>query len=180
MTQTNAGPWVTDPEAYRKKMFALLGDRDPIEVMSRTPEELARIVREHTTAQMRTRPFPGKWTPNEVIGHLVDTEWVYGFRMRHIYGEHEPTIIGMDQEIWVERQRHNDRDPMELVEMFRTLRRLNVRLWKSMKPEDLKRQGRHNERGLESLGTMLRMEAGHDLSHIDQIQRYLAAVKGSK
>jgi hypothetical protein len=180
MVQATAGVWVTDPEAYRKKMFGLLGDRDPIEVMSRTADVLATIVREHTPGQMRARPYPGKWTPNEVIGHLVDTEWVYGFRTRHIYCEHEPTIIGMDQEIWVERQKHNDREPMELVEMFRVLRKQTIALWKQMTPADHQRQGRHNERGLESLGTMLRMEAGHDLSHIDQIQRYLAAVKAAK
>ena len=36
MTQTQAGAWTTNPEAYRKKMEGLLGDRDPIAVMSRT------------------------------------------------------------------------------------------------------------------------------------------------
>jgi hypothetical protein len=158
-------------------MDDLLGSRDPIEVLSETADVLARIVSTHPLEQMRARPFEGKWTPNEVIGHLLDAEWVYGFRMRLILCEDSPTILGMDQENWVTRQHHNDRDPRELLEPFRTIRHINLSAWRSMSPADLARTGRHDERGPESLGTMLKMLAGHDLSHIDQIERYLAAVK---
>jgi hypothetical protein len=42
--------------------------------------------------------------------------------------------------------------------------------------DDLHRAGRHNERGAESLGEMLRMTAGHDLNHLNQIARYLQAI----
>ena len=73
-------------------------------------------------------------------------------------------------------QRHNEREPSELVEMFRTMRQFNLGLWKRMSPADLRRNGQHNERGPESLGVMLRMMAGHDLSHLDQIARYIQAV----
>lgn len=60
--------------------------------------------------------------------------------------------------------------------MFQTMRQFNLMLWKRMSPEDLARTGQHNERGAESLGVMLRMMAGHDLSHLHQITRYLRAV----
>jgi hypothetical protein len=63
------------------------------------------------------------------------------------------------------------------VEMFRTMREFNLALWNRMSPADLKRTGQHNERGPESLGVMLRMLAGHDLSHLDQITRYIQAVR---
>jgi len=177
MTQTQAGAWTTNPEAYRKKMEGLLGDRDPIAVMAQTPDALTKIVQQHSAKTMRTRPFPGKWTPNEVIGHLTDTEWVYGYRVRLILCEDQPTILGMDQNLWVAGQRHNDRDPKELVDMFRALRQYNLFVWRQMGSNELARFGQHNERGAESLGQMLRMEAGHDLSHIDQITRYLDAAK---
>jgi hypothetical protein len=41
----------------------------------------------------------------------------------------------------------------------------------------LKRTGEHNERGPESLDVMLRLLAGHDLSHLSQIARYVQAVR---
>ena len=177
MTQTQAGVWITNPDAYRKKLEGLLGDRDPIAVMSQTADVLTKIVQQHSPKMMRTRPFPGKWTPNEVIGHLTDSEWVYGYRVRLILCEDRPTILGMDQELWVAGQRHNDRDPEELVEMFRALRQYNLLVWRQMGSNEFSRVGQHNERGPESLGQMLRMEAGHDLSHIDQINRYLEAAR---
>jgi len=42
-----------------------------------------------------------------------------------------------------------------------------------MSPEDLQRSGQHNERGAESLAVMVRLLAGHDLSHLNQISRYI-------
>jgi hypothetical protein len=176
MTGSTPGLWVTDPEAYRKKMYGLLGDRDPIAVKAATADVLDEIVRSHTVEQIRSRPFEGKWTPNEVIGHLCDVEWVYGYRMRQILCEERPQMLGMDQDRWVSGQRYNDREPADLVRIFRAVRDANLCVWRQMTPADLDRVGLHNERGPESLGTMLRMLAGHDLSHIAQITRYLAAV----
>jgi len=178
MTRTRQGLEITDPAAYRQKSLDLLGDRDAIEVMSGTVDVLAEIVGKHSVAHMRTRPFAGKWTPNEVIGHLVDAEWVLGFRLRVILAEENPDILGMDQELWVARQRYNDRAPGDLVRDFRSLRGINLPLWSGLSPADLKRSGNHNERGPESLDTMLRMYAAHDLHHVDQINRYLQAAAG--
>jgi hypothetical protein len=150
---------------------------NPLEVLAQTTSTLADIVHKHSATVLRTRPFEGKWTPNEVIGHLADSEWVYAYRLRLILCEDNPTILGMNQDLWVAGQRHNEREPSELVEMFRTMRQFNLALWKRMSPADLKRTGRHNERGPESLGVMLRMLAGHDLSHLDQITRYIQAIR---
>jgi len=166
--------------AYQQKMMGLLGNRDPLEVMSKTADVLATVVDKNSPEVMRTRPYPGKWTPNEIIGHLSDSEWVYGFRIRLILCEDTPVILGMDQDLWVAGQHHNEREPGDLLTMFRNLRAANLGLWKRMTSGDLMRVGKHNERGEESLGLMLKMNAGHDLSHIDQITRYLRAVHEAK
>jgi DinB superfamily len=176
MTMAQAGLSVSDPQAYRESLFELLGDRDPLEVSAQTASTLADIVHKHSATMLRTRPFEGKWTPNEVIGHLTDGEWVYGCRLRLILCEDNPNVVGTNQDLWVSRQRHNERDPSDLVDMFRTMRHFNLAMWKRMSPADLE-TGQHNERGPESLGLMLRMMAGHDLSHLDQITRYIQAVR---
>jgi hypothetical protein len=166
-----------NPKGYQEKLSSLLAGRNPLDVLAETPEMLAKIVADHSTAELRTRPFEGKWTPLEVLGHLADAEWVFGYRIRAILCDERPTLIGMDQERWVDRQRHNAAAPAELLATFSELRRFNLTLWRQMTPADLERCGQHAERGPESLGMMLRMEAGHDLSHIDQMRRYLAVVR---
>jgi hypothetical protein len=165
-----------DPQAYRENLFTLLGDRNPLYVLAQTPSALGDIVRTHSAEVLRSRPFEGKWTPNEIIGHLLDGEWTYGYRLRLILCEDDPAILGTQQDAWVARQQHNRREPSQLVDVFGTLRGFNVTVWKGISAEDLKRTGRHNERGAESLGVMLRMMAGHDLSHLNQIARYVRAV----
>ena len=164
------------------RLFGALapGENQDVQGLVKPLDALARIVEQHSAKLMRTRPFPGKWTPNEVIGHLVDSEWVYGYRMRLILCEDRPTILGMDHDLWVAGQRHNDREPKELVETFRAMRQFNLSVWGRLGPQELARVGHHNERGAESLGRLLRMIPGHDLSHIDQINRYLDAARKGK
>ncbi len=168
---------MSSPQAYREKMFNLLADRDPLEVLAQTASTLADIVGKHSATVLRTRPFEGKWTPNEVIGHLTDSEWVDGYRLRLILCENDPTILGTKQDLWVAALRHNEREPSELVDIFRTMRLFNLAVWRRTSPKDLKRTSQHNERGPESLGVMLRLLAGHDLAHLDQITRYIQAVQ---
>jgi hypothetical protein len=38
-------------------------------------------------------------------------------------------------------------------------------------PKDLERQAVHPERGPETLGTIIRLLAGHDLNHLAQLER---------
>ena len=177
MTSAQAGPWVSAPEAYREKLFNLLAGRDSMQILGQTSSVLADIVGIHPAAFLRTRPFEGKWTPNEIIGHLTDSEWVYGYRLRVILSEEDPAILGTKQDSWVASLHHNEREPSELLEIFRTLRVLNLAVWRELSPEAFERSGQHNERGPESLSVMLRMLAGHDLSHLDQISRYIQAIK---
>ncbi|MFB3784843.1 MAG: DinB family protein [bacterium] len=166
-----------DAQAYQRRMYEFLGDRDPIDVLSQTTGILGKIAAEHPAQILKTRAYDDKWTPNEILGHLVDVELVTGTRLRFIYCQDEPDIVGFDQDLWVARQRHNEREPAEWVKYFRLLRECNLYLWKQLTPADLNRAGRHRERGLETLDTMLRMEAGHDLCHIDQIERYLRIIR---
>ena len=87
--------------AYRKRVMGFLGNQDPLEVLGGTAEVLGEVVRANGKKRMQARPFEGKWTPCEVLGHLCDCEWVYGYRTRLILCEKNPTILGMDQDLWV-------------------------------------------------------------------------------
>ena len=163
--------------AYRKRVMGFLGNQDPLEVLGGTAEVLGEVVRANGRKRMQVRPFEGKWTPCEVLGHLCDCEWVYGYRTRLILCEENPTILGMDQDLWVAGQRYNEIEPLALAEQFRQLRTHNLRLWQGLTPRELERTGQHSERGPESLGLILKSLAGHDLLHLDQLKRVLMAIE---
>lgn len=177
MTIAQSGRSISDPNAYRGNLFTRLGDRNPLHVIEQTASTLADVVRTHSPAVLRARPFADKWTPNEIIGHLVDGEWVSGYRLRLTLCEDAPAILGMNQDRWVAGLQHNECDASALVDAFRAMRELNLAVWRRLSPAELERTGRHNERGPESLAVMLRMLAGHDLSHLEQLARYVQAAQ---
>ena len=162
--------------AYRQRLASFLGDQDPLDVLSRTPALIGAAVRTHGWRRLQVRPIEGRWTPLEVIGHLCDCEWVYGYRARRILCEERPALRAMDQDAWVAGQKYNEREPLELAEEFRALRAHNLRLWRSLGPAQLAREGLHNERGPESLDLLRTLTAGHDLLHLDQMKRLLMAI----
>lgn len=167
--------WLDNPAAYLQKMQQLLDGRDPLAVLERTPAALTGIVKGHNAAQLNTRPFEGKWTPNEILGHYVDIEWVFAFRIRHALCDPDPVLEGFDQELWVTRLGHNDREPAEHLEVFARLRPYNLAAWRLLTPDDLQRTYVHKERGREPVSVLRTLHAGHDLWHLDQITRYLDA-----
>src|ERR1043165_1727266 len=98
-------------QIYRERLYKLVGDQDPLNVLAQTASKLDAIVTSHSAATLRARPFEGKWTPKDIIGHLTDSEWVYGYRYRLIFCQHNPDILGQDQEAGASAQRANEPAP---------------------------------------------------------------------
>ena len=67
----------------------------------------------------------------------------------------------------------NHCDPQKSVELFRVLREANLALLESLKPGDWNQYGMHSERGKESIEHIVRMFAGHDVNHLQQIEKIL-------
>ena len=60
------------------------------------------------------------------------------------------------------------------MELYRVLRGANLALLESLEPGQWKDYGMHSERGHESIEQIVRMFAGHDLHHLQQIEAILA------
>ncbi len=163
---------------YRTRQLDLLGDREPLGVLAQTPDVLAMIVAAYPGDVLRKRPFANQWTPCEIFGHLVDTEWVFGFRIRTTLLDETPVLMPVDQDRWVAGQRHNDTDLRDLLSRFQMLRTINLDLWRALPPEALTRTARHREANVPlSAGQMLRILAGHDLYHLLQMKRSIKAIR---
>jgi hypothetical protein len=162
--------------SFWHRQVGLLGDRDPVRVLAETPEVLRQVASEHRPGTFALRPFDGKWTPAEIVGHLIDVEWIFGFRTRTTLADRDPEFGGVDQDRWVAAQRWSTMEPTVLVESFAALRGVNLAWWNSLSRTDLERSGRHTEAGVAlTLGQLRSILAGHDLLHLDQLRRFLEA-----
>ena len=168
--------YYADPQAYLRKVERLMGDRAPLDVLADTPAIFASLLTGRSAETLQIRPFAGKWTVTEIVGHLLDTEWVFGYRTRAALCDDRPQAISMDQDRWVAAQEHNERGAVEHLAGFRALRNLNLALWRRLTPEELQRVTVHDQAGELSIGLLLMLAAGHDLDHVDQFRRYVAVV----
>jgi DinB superfamily len=164
-------------EQYRNRMYSHVGGKDPLKLQAAAPARLAKLLKGVSPAKARKRPAPNKWSIAEIVAHVGDTELVVGYRIRAIAGAPGTQIIGFDQDAWVTALHYDKRDLKKSFEQYRGLREANVALLKSLTPQQWESHGHHNERGEESIETIVRMMAGHDINHFQQIERILAAKK---
>jgi hypothetical protein len=165
-----------DRAKYAPAILDLLGSREPIDVLRETPGAVTRAIAGLDATQLRTLEAPGKWSINHVLRHLADSEVVWGWRLRLILAHDRPTLTGYDQDLWADRLHYADADAADSLDAMRVLRRDNLLLLERATPADLQRVGVHAERGEESAGYLMRLYAGHDLLHLNQIDRIKKAI----
>jgi len=162
-------------QQYTQRIIAYVEGKQPLAVQAATAEKLERLIEGVSTSELRKRPAADKWSVNEIVAHLADAEIVTGFRLRFILGAPGTPITAYDQDSWVTSGHYEQRDPRKSVEQFRVVREANLALLKSLTPEQWKHYGMHSERGQETIERIVRMTAGHDMNHLQQIERILPA-----
>ncbi len=168
------------PQQYVGRIFGYLGDQDPLKVQTATPRRLERLIAGASTTALKKQPAPGKWSVGEILAHLAETELVAAFRIRLIVGAPGTPVQAFDQDSWAREGNYAARDPRRSLALFRAVRDANLALYRSLSPEQWERHGMHAERGQESVRHIVKMFAGHDLNHIQQVERILADHKPAR
>jgi hypothetical protein len=161
------------PQQYTQRVTSYVEGKQPLAIQAATAKKLERLIKGVSTAKLRKRPAPDKWCVGEIVAHLADAEIVGGFRMRLILGAPGSPVAAFDQDSWVIAGHYAKRDPRKSVEQFRAVREANLALLKSLTSEQWKHYGMHSERGQETIEHIVRMFAGHDINHLQQIERIL-------
>jgi hypothetical protein len=88
--------------------------------------------------------------------------------------EDTPAYPGYDEKAWSQLARPT---PPQLLDALAGIRLANAALLRSLDERDLRRRGVHGEQGSEDVQRMIDKVAGHDLAHLDQLGRTIAAVR---
>lgn len=174
MDETNAirlpDPGV-DPDAYRAELVAIVGNRDPLDVIAKTPTRVRELIEDRTPEQLDRRPREGEWSVTEIIGHLLDDEIVNSFRLRLTLTSDQTVYPGTDPE----RRAVLPKPPVDqLLTIWEGLHNFHLWLLRSIPRSEWDRIGVHAEQGPESIEIQVLKNAGHDLAHLNQIERCLA------
>lgn len=101
-----------------------------------TIESSARALTIITEEQSSVAPAPGKWSPKQVIGHLIDSAANNQGRFVKAQLQDELVFPGYRQEEWVTLQRYQDEPWTRLIELWR-LYNLHIAHVMSQVPEEI-------------------------------------------
>ncbi len=119
-----------------------------------------------TEVQVETPREPGKWTPQQIIGHLIDS--AANNHQRFVRGqlEQNPPFQGYAQNEWVDVQGYAAREWSELFTLWHAYNCHLLHLMRTVKPESLE----HKFQGQDfTLKLVMRDYVRHLEHHLGQI-----------
>lgn len=102
-------------------------------------------------------PAPGKWSPKQLIGHLIDSASNNHQRFVRANFKDDLRFQGYQQEAWVVLQDYQNMDWEELLNLWRSFNLLIARVMEQTPPEKLIRM--HQKHDLDKIA-FYRVEAG--------------------
>jgi len=148
---------------------------------------LRSLVGEHTprllslsAAAASARPAPGKWSPREILGHLVDSASNNHGRFVRAQLDGDLVFAGYEQDRWVSLQRYQDAPWDELVALWRSYN-LHLAYLMEATPDEVRMRprARHNLHEIAwrpvpadqstTLDYFMRDYVGHMEHHLGQI-----------
>ena len=164
-------------QEYTQRLLGYTKGKQPLAIQRSTPAKLAALSKRLSGKQIAKRPAKDKWSVAEILAHLADTELVVSWRIRQTLTANGTPIQAYDQDAWADTFRYSRRNPKVSLNTFRTLRENNLALLKTVSKELLDNYGLHQERGKESVHRIVQMVAGHDVNHLQQIERIVEAAR---
>jgi uncharacterized damage-inducible protein DinB len=161
------------PQQYTQRILKNSEGQDPLRIQQTAPKKLAALLRGKTKKQLTRRPAPGKWSIAEIIAHLADAEIAISWRLRQILSSSGISLQAYDQDAWASTLDYAHRDSRQSLETYRVLRNANLALLKSIPKPLWDNYGVHQERGNETIAHMVRLTAGHDVNHLQQVENIL-------
>jgi tRNA-binding EMAP/Myf-like protein len=163
-------------EQYVARLLSLVGSADPLQILGATPSRIGTALAGRTDQDLRWTPDPSRWNIAAIVAHLADSEIVAGYRLRMILANPGTSIQAFDQNQWAFAFSYHTLDAFSCLTLFHAVRTSTLRLLDGLDETRLEHYGMHAERGRETVRHLIRLYAGHDLNHLQQIDRLLEAL----
>ena len=108
-------------------------------------EKSTPLLEKMSEESTRRRPAPGKWSPREIIGHLIDS--ASNNHQRFVRAQFQDDLVfpGYAQDEWVSAQRYHDAPWDELLMLWRSFNLHIARVMEAVPTEArLRPRARHN------------------------------------
>lgn len=159
--------------SFYETYVSQVSDGDIIEILRADHGELISFLNRIPDERRHHRYEAGKWSIQEVIGHMVDAETVFAYRALRFARGDGTSLPGMDQDVFVAGADFDHRSLSSLIAQLDHLRAANVLAFEDVNDAML-------DQGGEASGThvtvraLLYIIAGHARHHMRVLrERYL-------
>lgn len=154
---------------YYARYIAQVPDGDIVVTLRDQLEDTVALLAGAPEERETYRYAEGKWSLREVVGHLVDTERMFGFRAVAMARSDDVDLPPMDQDEWAAHSNAHDRSLGDLAKEWIAVRRATVHLFASFDDDVAMRTGRASGYDF-TVRSFPWIIAGHELWHRTQIR----------
>ena len=162
---------------YAHAYVSLVPEGDILGILAAQNKETLALVRSLPDGKGAFRYAPDKWSIQELVGHVTDTERIFASRaLRFGRGDATP-LPGFEENDYVRNSSFGQYSLVDLADGFESVRRSTLFLFKHMSAEASLRRGKANNVEV-SVRALAYLIAGHELHHMNVLRtRYLADPK---
>jgi uncharacterized damage-inducible protein DinB len=158
---------------YYERYIALVPEGDVLATLDTQMAETQSLLRALPASSSTYRYAPGKWSVNEVVGHLIDSERIFAARALRFARNDATPLPGFEQDDYVRNSKFDAYPVAELASEFETVRRATVFLFKHLEEPAWTRRGIANNAEV-TVRALAYIIAGHELHHREILRtRYL-------
>ncbi len=156
---------------YYSNYVSKVPDEDVLVVLKRLKESSYKLFNELSDEKADFAYGEGKWTVKEVLGHMIDAERTFGYRL-FAFSRDFAELPSFDQNVYVNNGNFNSRTVQSLAAEFRSTRESNIYLIESLTDEQLDRRGIASGNPA-TVRALIYMLIGHELHHLNILgERY--------
>jgi hypothetical protein len=147
--------------------IARVAGEDAVEALLRQQREFEAVLgRLDETHIAGLRYAPGKWTVKEVIGHMLDDERIFAYRMLCIARGDITPLVSFDEKLYVAAANFEERSLASFIDEYRLIRASTIALLRTLTHEALLRRGTVAGYTASVRGLAWHI-AGHELHHME-------------
>jgi hypothetical protein len=159
-------------DPYYARYIDRVPDGDVATLLEQQIGETVAALRAVPAARATYRYAPGKWSIAEVLGHLIDAERIFTYRVLRIARADRTPIEGFDENEYVPAGEFDRRSLGELIEEFNTVRRATLALVRGLPAVAWTRMGTASGKPV-SVRALIYITAGHERHHLGTLrERY--------
>jgi hypothetical protein len=158
---------------YYEAYIKLVPAGDVLVTLETQISETQSMLRALPASSSTYRYAPGKWSVNELVGHLIDSERIFAARALRFARNDATPLPGFEQDDYVRNSKFEAYPTAELASEFDTVRRATVFLFKHLDEAAWMRRGTANNAEV-TVRALAYIIAGHELHHREILRsRYL-------